>query len=93
LYPFLSNGQASADVEFQTLAGIEPPNPEFLKIHAAFAKVLHISGVAEFMNRLQKDDEREVPLFMHPTNDFATALDHRLAILANQALINIYVYT
>jgi hypothetical protein len=70
-------------VEFQTLAGIEPPNPEFLKIHAAFAKVLHISGAAEFMERLKKDEEREVSLFMHPTNDFAMVLGCRLAILAN----------
>jgi hypothetical protein len=81
----LSNGDTSADVEFPTkeVSGIEPPNPDFLRVHAAFAKVLHISGAAEFMDRLETDGERPVPLFMHPTNDFGLILDHRLAVLAN----------
>lgn len=80
----LSNRRDSADVQFRAVEDpdhIEPPNPEFLEVHAAFAKVLHISGAAEFVDKLQADGE---PLFMHPTNDFAMIISHRLAILADQ---------
>ncbi|KAH8993056.1 hypothetical protein EDB86DRAFT_2830278 [Lactarius hatsudake] len=50
----LSNGSLDSDVEFPTLevSSVEPPNPNCLKIHAAFAKVLHLCGVAEYIETL-----------------------------------------
>ncbi|KAF9028875.1 hypothetical protein BDZ89DRAFT_743398 [Hymenopellis radicata] len=80
----LSNGRAEADVEFPTLdaSGIDPPNPEYLRIHAAFAKVLHLSGAADVMDQVERDTERGIPLHMHPTYDFAQDVSRRLAILA-----------
>jgi hypothetical protein len=49
------------DVEFPTLeeSTVEPPNPAYLKVHAAFAKVLHLSGVAEYIERVERDAEME----------------------------------
>ncbi|KAF9028878.1 hypothetical protein BDZ89DRAFT_1065773 [Hymenopellis radicata] len=80
----LSNGRAEADVEFPTLqaSGIDPPDPEFLRIHAAFTKVLHLSGAADVMDRLERETESGIPLHMHPTYDFAQDISRRLAVLA-----------
>lgn len=36
-----------ADVEFPANMEVPPPNPQFLNVHAAFAKVLARSEVAE----------------------------------------------
>lgn len=49
----LFNGQLFGDVQFPMEAdsGVAPPNPEFLRIHAAFAKVLHLSGAASFIEK------------------------------------------
>ncbi|KAH8995217.1 hypothetical protein EDB86DRAFT_1182462 [Lactarius hatsudake] len=48
---FLTNGSREGDVEFPTLeeSSVEPPNPDCLKVHAAFAEVLHLCGVAQYM--------------------------------------------
>lgn len=80
----LGNEKDSADVEFPTreISGVEPPNPMFLAAHAAFAKVLHLSGAAAFMDKLERDAE-EVSLRMHQTNDFTMELSSRLAIWAH----------
>ena len=50
----LGDGSLEADVQFQTLeestvGSVEPPNPYYLKVHAAFAKVLNLCGAAEYM--------------------------------------------
>ncbi|KAJ7091544.1 hypothetical protein B0H15DRAFT_241626 [Mycena belliarum] len=44
-----TNGQKLLDVTFRTkeASGVEPPNSQFLRIHAAFAKVLNLCAVAE----------------------------------------------
>jgi hypothetical protein len=43
------------DVEFPTReeSSVEPPNPEYLNVHAAFAKVLHLCGAAEYMDSVE----------------------------------------
>lgn len=80
----LSTGKNSAVVEFspEAISGIEPPNPEFLAIHAAFAKVLHLSGAAEFADKVEREAEG-VSLCMHQTDYFAAALSSKLAIWAH----------
>ncbi|KAH9020420.1 hypothetical protein EDB84DRAFT_567917 [Lactarius hengduanensis] len=59
----LSDGSldSEVDVEFPTLeaSSVEPPNPEYLKIHAAFAKVLHLCGAAEYIERLKGVPKRK----------------------------------
>ena len=48
---YLSSGLREVDIEFQTLEEpfVEPPNPYFLRVHAAFAKVLCLSGISEYI--------------------------------------------
>jgi len=48
------------DVEFRTLAqsGVEPPNPAFLRAHAAFAKVLSLCGAIQYLESVERDAER-----------------------------------
>ncbi|KAK7449813.1 hypothetical protein VKT23_013289 [Stygiomarasmius scandens] len=57
----LSDGQTSADVVFPTSkdSTVESPNPEFLRIHASFAKVLNACGAIGYFRRnanLSEDD-------------------------------------
>ncbi len=57
----MSNGKSEADVEFRTLedSSIEPPNPDFLNVHAAFAKVLYASAVTDSTVKTPADDVEE----------------------------------
>lgn len=82
-YLVLNNGQCSANVEFPTKAvsGVEPPDAEFLRIHAAFARVPHLSGAAEFMRHLQELDEPGISPSMHSADDYAAAPSSKLAVL------------
>jgi len=47
----LSNEKTSAVVQFRDT---DPPDEEFLRVHAAFAKVLNICGVADYMARVER---------------------------------------
>ncbi|KAF8906930.1 hypothetical protein CPB85DRAFT_1312925 [Mucidula mucida] len=76
---YMSSGKREADVEFNTMSEVDPPNPDFLRIHAAFAKVLHLSGAAD---RFEWDDDDERELDPHRTFDFAQDLSRRLVISA-----------
>ena len=57
----LTTGLSEVDVEFRTQeeSFVEPPNPEYLKVHAAFAKVLHLCGAAEYIENVERDAEME----------------------------------
>jgi len=81
----LTNGQASADVEFQTLqqSGVEPPNPDFLRVHAAFAKVLNLCGAAGYFENVERDAERNVTLRLDGGTDFGVLLMSRVVIMAH----------
>ena len=81
----LTNGQASADVKFRTLqqSGVEPPNPDFLRVHAAFAKVLNLCGVAEYFESVERDVGRSGALRLDGGTNFALLLMTRLAIMAH----------
>jgi hypothetical protein len=69
----LSNGLTEADVEFPTLgeSSVEPPNAYYLKVHAAFAKVLHLSGVSDYVGGVEWDAEMEETLSLFGKTDFA----------------------
>ncbi|KAF8880658.1 hypothetical protein BD779DRAFT_1548252 [Infundibulicybe gibba] len=49
----LSNERTSAEVEFHARDGIQPPNPEYLAVHAAFAKVVNICGAAAYVEDIE----------------------------------------
>ena len=57
----LTTGLSEVDVKFQTQeeSFVEPPNPKYLKVHAAFAKVLHLCGAAEYIENVERDAEME----------------------------------
>ncbi|KAJ7053913.1 hypothetical protein C8F01DRAFT_1165290 [Mycena amicta] len=80
----LSTGKKSAIVTFRN-AGETPPNPEFLRIHAAFAKVLHLSGAGIHLEDLQRDAERMEMLHLEGLADFGQALNSKLVLLSGGA--------
>ena len=69
----LTNGQVSADVEFRTLeaSGFEPPNPEFLRVHAAFVKVLNLCGAAGYFESVEREVGRSGTLRLDGGTDFS----------------------
>ncbi|KAH9020419.1 hypothetical protein EDB84DRAFT_567649 [Lactarius hengduanensis] len=81
----LSNGSLDSDVEFPTLevSSVEPPNPNCLKIHAAFAKVLHLCGVAEYIESVERDAETEGTLRLDGETDFASYLRSKLPVMVH----------
>ena len=52
-----ADGNVTANVEFPANMEIPPPNPRFLNVHAAFAKVLARSEVAEYVERVEMRNE------------------------------------
>ncbi len=74
----LANGHVTADVEFLANTGVPSPNPRFLKIHAAFAKVLARSQAAAYMDRVEMSNQRGAPTDAKAENDFATLLIYKL---------------
>lgn len=58
-------GNLWADVEFPADNCAPRPDPEFLKIHAAFVKVPYESGVAEYHEKVELDAEENVMLSLH----------------------------
>ncbi|KIJ36880.1 hypothetical protein M422DRAFT_34049, partial [Sphaerobolus stellatus SS14] len=43
------------NVDFRSNSGIPPPDPRYLALHAAFAKVLFASGAGEYIERYYRD--------------------------------------
>ncbi|KAH8995216.1 hypothetical protein EDB86DRAFT_2829534 [Lactarius hatsudake] len=80
-YTCLSNGLHEVDVEFPTReeSSVEPPNPDYLKVHAAFAKVLHLCGVAQYMESVDYEAEMEGTLRLNGETDFGSYLQSKLA--------------
>ena len=58
---YLSNGSHEVDVEFRDLeqSSVEPPNPDHLKVDAAFARVLHLCGAAHYAETAKTEAEKE----------------------------------
>ncbi len=80
----LSNGSREVDVEFRTLeeSSVEPPNPDYLKVHAAFAKVMNLCGAAQYIESVESDAEMEGTLRQNGETDFASFLRSKLTITA-----------
>jgi hypothetical protein len=49
------------DVEFPTReeSSVEPPNPDYLKVHAAFARVLNLCGAVDYITRVELKAKEE----------------------------------
>ncbi|KAJ7799932.1 hypothetical protein B0H14DRAFT_3885845 [Mycena olivaceomarginata] len=78
-----SNGKVSTDVQFREVGGIDPPDPQFLKIHAAFSRVLNLCGAAEYLESVERNAESGMTLRMDGTTDFGSLLLCRLPIAAH----------
>ncbi|KAH9051153.1 hypothetical protein EDB83DRAFT_2627678 [Lactarius deliciosus] len=78
----LGDGSSEADVEFPTVeeSFVEPPNPEYLKVHAAFAKVLNICGAIDLLEMDESDDEMDATLCLNDETESASYLLSGLAI-------------
>ncbi|KAJ3489409.1 hypothetical protein NLJ89_g11531 [Agrocybe chaxingu] len=74
--------QREADVQFATDTGIDPPDPTFICIHAAFAKVLDLCGAAEYIEKLESDADRQMASGVRTEKAFAALLKNKLDILA-----------
>ena len=48
----MSNGLREPDVEFPILED-DPPNPDYIKVHASFAKVLHLSRAVDYVESVE----------------------------------------
>jgi hypothetical protein len=46
-----------SEVVFTTNNGLPLPNPRYLELHAAAAHVAHLSGAAEYINKILRDLE------------------------------------
>lgn len=79
----LSNVKTEANVEFRTLAqsGVEPPNPEFLRVHAAFAKVLDLCGAAQYAAVVESEVEEDGMLRPDGETDLGLLLTCNLATI------------
>lgn len=58
------------------------PDPELIRIHAAFAKVLDLSGAAEHVEKLERDAEMNGHFFLNREVGFSTVLICKMAIIA-----------
>ena len=79
-YRFTS-GEATRDVEFLASAKsmVKPPDPEIIRIHAAFAHVLSLSGVIDYFDKVELSTEQLGGLSTDGTSDLELLLTGRLA--------------
>jgi len=68
-------------VEFRTEAEstVKPPDPQFIAIHAAFSRVLYLSGAADYFDKVEDDAEQLGQLSTDGKSDLGLLLVDRLA--------------
>ena len=76
-----STREFSYDVEFWTEheSGVKLPDPEFIKIHAAFAHVLYESGAGQYFTQVEYNAKELGELSADGKSDLALLLIDRLA--------------
>ena len=83
LYRF-GNCSNEVDVEFPTMeeSSVEHPNPDYLKVHAAFAKLLHLRGAVLYVDGVELEAQMDGPLCPNGEMDYALKLLSKLAIIS-----------
>lgn len=76
------------DVEFATTddetgSPINPLGPEFLRIHAALAQVLYLSGAADHIEEVERDVDDYGTLAPSGETDIGLLLSSRLSVLGH----------
>ena len=74
-------GEVTVDVEFPAEAEsmVKPPDPEIIRIHAAFARVLSLSGAIDYFDEVEWSAEQLGGLSTDGTSDLGLLLTSRLA--------------
>jgi hypothetical protein len=77
-----SHRSQEVDVVFQTTeeSSVEPPNPDYLKVHTAFARVLDLCGAAEYMESVKSDAETEGTLRLNEETDIGSYLQSKIVV-------------
>jgi hypothetical protein len=81
----LPNLASSANVRFSSTAWnalghlIKPPNPQYLSLHAALAKILRLRAMAEHRLKMQRDIEHVDVLLSNGSSDLGWLLGSRLS--------------
>ena len=74
-------GEVTVDVEFPAEAEsmVKPPDPEIIRIHAAFARVLSPSGAIDYFDKVEWSAKQLGGLSTDGTSDLGLLLTGRLA--------------
>ncbi|KAJ7629369.1 hypothetical protein DFH06DRAFT_1480366 [Mycena polygramma] len=77
-----SNGLRATDVTFPSkdITGVDPPDPYLIAIHAAFGRILHHCGVAEYFDDIERQREGGTTLRMDGKTDFGAILQAGLMV-------------
>jgi len=89
----LNAGEMGTKVHFRTVVPssrqllIKPPNPELLRVHAAFVHVLEVSGVSEHLKRqeMEMDVENAWALSEDGKTDVGLLMRSRLVVKGLQS--------
>ena len=60
---------------------VDPPNPDYIRVHAAFSKVLYLSEVSDYMHRVMWSIDYEGALGPDEETEFAPYLWSKLRLL------------
>lgn len=71
------------NVEFRHIDNVEVPDPKLFRIHAAFARVLHMSGAAVYFDTFEDDLEENGTLCPGGETDLGLVITTRLAVLVH----------
>lgn len=63
-------------------SSVEHPNPDYLKVHAAFAKLLHLCGAVLYVDGVELEAQMDGPLCPNGEMDCASKLLSKLAIIS-----------
>jgi len=90
-YRFTS-GEATRDVKFLASAEsmVKPPDSEIIRIHAAFAYVLSLSGAIDYFDKVELSAEQLEGVSTDGTSDLELLLTGRLAKAPDLSYIDVW---
>ena len=55
--PFVPDASFPREVTFTSQCNLPLPSPKYLRIHAACCRIAHLSGAAEYLDKIYRDEE------------------------------------
>ncbi|RPD56816.1 hypothetical protein L227DRAFT_595003 [Lentinus tigrinus ALCF2SS1-6] len=80
--PFIPGWSVPQQVTFTSRYDIPLPSPRYLRIHAACCRIAHLSGAAEYIDKIYRDEE-DLPV-LAPDGASAPVLEHFLQRLVTR---------